>query len=450
MLNRRQFNKSLVAIAMAGLSKNLMASTGKLSPLTNLYGPLLSDPNGLLDLPKGFSYRVISELGTLMSDGRPVPDRADGMGVIPIGDNRIALIRNHEIGVSEKTLLAPQVSDDLKAASYDTLGGVVPLPGGTTTIIYNESTGEVEDQFTSLIGTIRNCSGGITPWGTWLSCEENTATANEYIAQDHGYVFEVDAKVKGAAKAEPIKAMGRFNHEAACVDPRTGIVYLTEDRSDSLLYRYIPKVKGQLAKGGKLQALAIMANDKFDTRNWDFQSFDLNQQLATHWVDLEDVESPNDDLRKQGYEKGAALFARGEGIFWGDNELYFCCTNGGSKKLGQIMKYVPSVHEGSTDEHNAPGTLSLFIESPNEQTFNYGDNVAVAPNGHLIVCEDQYGDIKNNHLKGVTTDGKVYDFAKVRTQTEPAGACFSSDGSTMFVNLYKPTLTLAITGPWIS
>jgi len=450
MVNRRQFNKSLVAIAMAGLSKNLMANTGTLSPMADVYGPLLSDPNGLLDLPKGFSYKVISELGTMMSDGRPVPDRADGMGVIPIDDERIALVRNHEISVSEKTLLAPKVSDSLKDAAYDLLGGVVPLPGGTTTIIYNESTGKIEDQYTSLIGTIRNCSGGITPWGTWLSCEETNATANEYISQDHGYVFEVDPKTPGAAKAKAIKEMGRFNHEAACVDPRTGIVYLTEDRGDSLLYRYIPVVKGQLAKGGKLQALAIMANDKFDTRNWETPSLDIGQQLATRWIDLDNVESPEDDLRKQGYNKGAALFARGEGIFWGEDELYFCCTNGGAKKLGQIMKYVPSQYEGSAEEAKTPGILSLFVESPNEQTFNYGDNVAVAPNGHLIVCEDQYGDVTNNHLKGVTQDGKVYDFAKVRTQTEPAGACFSSDGKTMFVNLYSPTRTLAITGPWIS
>jgi len=448
-MNRRQFNQGLVALALAGLSKNLLANTNvRLSKLTDVYGPLIEDPKGLLDLPKGFSYEVISELGQQMSDGRTVPDRADGMGVIALDDERIALIRNHEIYPSEDTLLLPSLSDELKEAAYDHLLKNVALPGGTTTIIYNTQAQKVEDQFTSLIGTIRNCSGGITPWGTWLSCEESVATAGKFLDQDHGYVFEVNPKAKKIEKAIAIKSMGRFNHEAACVDPKSGTVYLTEDRKDSLFYRFIPNTPGKLHDGGKLQALAITAMDQFDTRNWDRQAIEIGDLYKTRWIDLEDVESPNDDLRIQGFEKGAAVFARGEGIFWGNDELYFCCTSGGAKQLGQIMKYVPSKYEGTSKEESAPGVLSLFVESPNEQTFNFGDNVAVAPNGHLMVCEDQYKKPVNNHLKGVTNEGEVYDFAKIRTQTEPAGACFSPDGKTMFVNLYSPTRTLAITGPF--
>jgi secreted PhoX family phosphatase len=92
--------------------------------------------------------------------------------------------------------------------------------------------------------------------------------------------------------------------------------------------------------------------------------------------------------------------------------------------------------------------LSLFVESENKQSLNFGDNITVAPNGHLIVCEDQYTEQVDNHLKGVTTSGQTYDFARIRLQTEPAGACFSPDGETLFVNLYSPTTTLAIKGPW--
>jgi secreted PhoX family phosphatase len=150
----------------------------------------------------------------------------------------------------------------------------------------------------------------------------------------------------------------------------------------------------------------------------------------------------------QGHENGAALFARGEGIYWAKNELYFCCTNGGAQKVGQVMKYTPSQFEGRPEENSHPGLLSLFVESPDKLTFNYGDNICVAPNDHLIVCEDQYTKTVNNHLKGITPEGKIYDFAKVRWQTEPAGVCFSPDGSVLFVNLYSPTRTLAITGPW--
>ena len=166
------------------------------------------------------------------------------------------------------------------------------------------------------------------------------------------------------------------------------------------------------------------------------------------WVPLSDPESPQDDLRKQGAAKGAALFARGEGIFWGNGELFFACTNGGTAKYGQIFRYVPSADEGSLREAETPGIIDLFMESANPAFYNYGDNIAVMPTGHLLVCEDQYTDISNNHLRGVTAKGQTYMIGRSRVQTEFAGGCFSPDGSTMFVNMMEPTMTLAITGPW--
>jgi secreted PhoX family phosphatase len=153
-------------------------------------------------------------------------------------------------------------------------------------------------------------------------------------------------------------------------------------------------------------------------------------------------------LRHQGLEKGAAIFARGEGIHWGDNELYFCCTSGGAKGFGQVMRYRPSVNEGSSTEVENPGRLDLFFESLDKSLYNFGDNLTVAPNGHLIICEDQYSNRVDNYLRGITPSGAVYPLARLRIQTEPAGACFSPDGSTLFVNVYSPAKTLAITGPW--
>jgi secreted PhoX family phosphatase len=247
---------------------------------------------------------------------------------------------------------------------------------------------------------------------------------------------------------EPLKAMGRFNHEAAAVDPRTGIVYLTEDKNDSLFYRFIPNALGQLNKGGKLQALVVKSLPKLDTRNWDKLDMELNRWYQTEWIDLDNPESPEDDLRLRGYEAGAAVFARGEGIHLGDNEFYFCCTNGGQKKFGQVMRYQPSVDEGQAQESQSPGQIQLFLESTDESLYNFGDNLTVTPQGHLLVCEDQYSDQVANFLRGVTPEGEVYPFAEVKIQTEPAGVCFSPEGSVLFVNLYSPTRTLAITGPW--
>jgi secreted PhoX family phosphatase len=448
MISRRRFNQGIVTLAFAGLSRHLLASPWDTTPSSSLiaYGKLLSDPNALIDLPEGFSYRVISSLNEKMTDGLPVPDRADGMGCFYLDDERVVLIRNHELSPKDKT--ETSVNKQILDLAYDSVQKAYPLPGGTSSIIYNHKLQQVEHQFMSLIGTIRNCSGGITPWNTWLTCEESTAKADDKLTKDHGYVFEVPATATSMVKAIPIIAMGRFNHEAACIDPRTGIVYMTEDRGDSLLYRFIPKVKGNLHQGGRLQALAINEQPKFDTRNWDKALMSLNLEMEVHWIDLDNPESPEDDLRLRGHNAGATLFARGEGIHWGNNELYFCCTNGGAKKLGQIMRYVPSLSEGHLLETANPSMLSLFVESENRQSLNFGDNITVAPNGHLIVCEDQYTDQVDNHLKGVTTSGQTYNFARIRLQTEPAGACFSPDGETLFVNLYSPTTTLAITGPW--
>lgn len=450
MISRRQFFIGAGTLAFSGLAVSYLGKKLADKPMKvhQGFGPLVADKNNLLDLPEGFSYRVISVLGDKMSDGLEVPDRADGMGCLPLGDDKVALIRNHELHPKHFKNLSPVFQQHKSSFAYDTYKNGVALPGGTSTIVYDLAKQKVENQFMSLIGTIRNCAGGTTPWGTWLTCEESVSRPDDEIGKDHGYIFEVPATADGLVTAKPLKAMGRFNHEAAVVDPRTSIVYLTEDRGDSLFYRFIPKVFGKLARGGKLQALAIKHKPKFDTRNWLQMNMPQNFWLETEWVDIENPESPEDDLRQQGLEKGAAMFARGEGIHWGDNELYFCCTNGGFEHLGQIMRYQPSKYEGQLEETLHPGKVQLFLESQNSSLFNFGDNLTVTPFGHLLVCEDQYTDEVDNHLRGVTPEGELYDFAKLHSQTELAGACFSPDGSTLFVNIYSPSKTLAITGPW--
>lgn len=449
--SRRQFGFGLGSIAFAGLAARAIAQ----APVAGMnevkgYGPLLRDPNNLIDLPKGFSYRVISRLGNVMDDGHVVPNAADGMGAIGLGKGKVALIRNHELSPRDLRF-GPFTGDVAKDfVTYDRIADkkAMPVPGGTTTLIYDMKTGQRVAEWLSLSGTIRNCSGGITPWGSWLTCEETTTKAGDGVGMDHGYVFEVPAAHKGLVTPVPLKAMGRFVHEAACVDPRTGIAYLTEDRDDSLLYRFIPNEKGVFAKGGRLEALAFVETEIKDTRNWNGVQISRGKQHRAKWIPLVNPESPDDDLRKQGAAKGAALFARGEGIFWGKGELYFACTSGGAAKFGQIFRYVPAVNEGFSGESDAPGMIDLFLESTNAAFYNYGDNIAVMPNGHLLVCEDQYTDIVDNHLRGVNGAGQTYMIAKSRVQTEMAGACFSPDGSTLFVNMYAPTMTLAIKGPW--
>ncbi|MCP5396986.1 MAG: DUF839 domain-containing protein [Sphingomonadaceae bacterium] len=433
-MHRRSFlatSSAFAALLASGCSTRMADSATSGSG----YGPLQPDPAGFLDLPEGFGYRIISKLGDAMDDGFAVPDRADGMGCFDLGNGKIALVRNHE-------LKANNDGGGVMGPAYDTVArSLVPLPGGTTTLVLDAETLAVEKQYRSLAGTIRNCAGGVTPWGSWLSCEEDVSTTNGMVNKSHGYVFEVPATAPGLVDTKPIKAMGRFNHEAVAIDPVTGIAYMTEDRGDGLLYRYVPNVPGKLAEGGKLQA-AVLEQGITDTRNWESPNWVPGQSYALSWVDLDNVEAPEDDLRLRGAAKGAALFARGEGIWMGERELYFACTNGGAAKLGQIFRLTP----GRT---RIPDRMELFFESTDPEQLNYGDNLTVTPKGHLVVCEDQYTDVVTNHLRWIDPRGRAYPLALLRAQTELAGACFSPDGKTLFVNVYSPTATLAITGPWI-
>jgi secreted PhoX family phosphatase len=449
LTSRRQFTLGLTGTAFAGLM-SACASAPPADPnrRPRAYGPLLTDPAGLLDLPAGFSYRAISSFGERMDDGLIVPDYADGMGCFALGRNEVALVRNHELQATQQNLGALRDKPSAAVTAFDRNPAGQPLPGGTTTMVYDLAAGRVVRQYLSLIGTIRNCAGGITPWGSWLTCEEDTTRAGPRASRDHGWVFEVPATARGPVDPVPLTALGRFYHEAAVVDPRTGIVYLTEDRTDSLFYRVLPNAKGELARGGRLQALALVEPGLTDSRNWEGVQLPLQQWQETRWIDLDNPESPEDDLRKRGHAQGALLFARGEGLHMGEGEMYFCGTSGGAAKVGQIMRYRPSRREGHPEERRAPGRLQVFLESTDIAHYNFGDNLTVAPNGHLIVCEDQYTQNVDNHLRGVTPAGQPYDFARLRANTELAGACFSPDGGTLFVNVFSPGKTLAITGPW--
>lgn len=440
--SRRGFATGVVAMAFGGLAA--CASSGPLRRSNRTgaasYGPLVPDPAGLIDLPEGFSYAVVSALGDAMDDGDSVPDRADGMGCFSgTTPGSVILVRNHELQIRHAATAGFGPAAAARPAWAKSADGQ-SIAGGTTTLHVDLASGRVIRQFRSLYGTIRNCAGGQTPWRSWLTCEEDVTRAGAGSDKDHGWLFEVPADSPGPVSPVALTAMGRFNHEAVAIDPETGIAYLTEDRPDSLLYRFIPAVPGQLSRGGRLQALAL-DNGVTSTTNHPAVAMAVGAAAAVRWVDLDNVESPADDLRRRGAASGAAIFARGEGIWFGRDELFFACTSGGTAQLGQIFKLAIG-RRGRTDQ------LILHFESRAIDEFNFGDNLTIMPSGDLMVCEDAYSDTVDNHLRIVTRDGRALPFARIRVQTEPAGACFSPDGRHMFVNLYSPTKTLMITGPW--
>jgi secreted PhoX family phosphatase len=406
------------------------------------YGDLVSDPGGMLDLPHGFQYRVLSPEGATLrnktTSGIPVPGDFDGMAAFAGPGNTTVLVRNHEVQIND----APPV---VGVNPYDATDW-----GGTTAVVVAPNRKEV-DAYVANSGTRTNCAGGATPWGTWITCEETLTESGE----QHGYCFEVmpDDPENNLSKT-PITAMGFFSHESIDVDPGTGIVYLTEDSfagsipSDpntevdsnpafrsSFLFRYRPNDRSQrpgaLLNGGTLQALAIDGV----TRNADL--YNPGQAFAVRWVTVSAANAHADALAN-----GAVRFTRLEGSHFAGGAFWFDDTQGGEARRGQIYRLIPG-------PENVVGadTLELVFESTNANDLDLPDNLVVTPWGDLWLTEDGDG---SNRIVGLTPEGATYVFAQNRLpgDNELCGPTFAPNGQTFFVNVQDPGVTFAIWGPF--
>lgn len=409
----------------------------------------------LLKLPRAFNYTAFHFTGQPMSDGFTVPSNHDGMAAYSGANGSTILVCNHELG---------------NTANHPVSGGTrysTGAQGGTSTIVVGADRRPIKS-FNSCAGTSRNCAGGPTPWRTWITCEETfstspntTGTAGTGTAR-HGYNFEVVADPNsGLITPVALIDMGRFNHEAIAVDPRTGYVYETEDRADSCFYRFVPNVKptkaGDLAQGGTLYALKVRGTQNFTLNTTNNPNLGgqvglvkVGEKLPVEWVQVPNPDPDSESatnrtgVRHQSQDLGAAIFNRGEGAWYGNGLVYFVASNGGPPGVnksngrghGQVWAYDPAREE-----------ITLVVEaSPTGQFLDDPDNITVAPWGDLFLCEDGGG---VDYIVGVNSKGQVYQFARNNFNTsEFAGACFSADGRTLFVNIQSPGITLAIFGPW--
>lgn len=492
-LNRRDFiagTASLVAVIGALRARGATAATRVSRSVRGPYGPLrpvadLETGLPLIQLPEGFQYRTYSWAGDPMSNGEPTPAAHDGMGVVSSlrrdDETELVLVRNHERAIGTP-IRAPARYD---AASPSGQGS--GPAGGTTTLRFRGRRWIGVEP--SLGGTIYNCAGGVTPWGTWLSCEETTIDLSAAGGRPHGYVFEVRQEAS-ATTGRPIVAMGRMRHEAIAVDPRTGAVYLTEDEDMSRcsgFYRFLPSNTsgrpGSLEAGGRLQMARVARQ-----ANADLATPRVGDKYAIEWIDIEDADAapgaaPAELVRDagiigsllrtsgpflDGWSRGALRMSRGEGICHHGGRIFLVDTAAGADANGRR-----GYGEGAVWAFDpATESLEAIFVAGSAQVGDNIDNITVSPRGGILLCEDgdtltdEYG--PGTRLLGLTADGDSYPFAKNNVSLtieqvvsagkrivpgdyrmdEWAGACFDPNGETLFINIQRPGITFAIWGPW--
>ena len=479
-VERRTLLKTTAAGAVGGPFAGLVAMPAEAhkAPNAGALVPVADERDGAvrLHLPEGFRYRSFHDTETpvVLTDGTALPGRHDGMGAFDGPRKSVVLVRNHEVN-GPGTPFGP-------GAPYDS-----QAQGGTTTVQVT-GTGEVIRAFTSLNGTMMNCSGGRMPWGAWVTCEETvngpdvgpdfTGTSNVALTKPHGYVFEVPVSHQpgaGQSSRQPIRQAGRFAHEAVSFDPRGGHLYLTEDNFGfaSGFYRYRaprnPMEVGRLLDGGTLQMLKVKGVDNahLEAQQVNGTTYDVE------WVDIPqpDVEydhtpgqtapTPNNTalthVSSQGWAQGAAFFSRLEGQAYDDGIVYFTSTQGGGAAepgnadpagygngSGQVWAYDVKREQ-----------LTVLFQSPGPLVLDLPDNVTTSKHGTLVVCEDNVND---NFVRGLTRKGELFDIALNRLRSgagadrsndEFAGSTFSPSGKTLFVNIQSSAgMTFAIWGPW--
>jgi len=377
-------------------------------------GDLVSDSNGMLDLPPGFSYQVLQRVGDQMTDGFNAPGAPDAMACFAGENDSWVVMRNHEIHEGSPV--------------DSTLGFADNRGGGVTRLVVDRESGALRSSNFVLTGTSRNCAGGPSPYG-WLSCEEVGEPG-------HGYVFLCDASASTLQAPHKLPALGRFPHEAAAFDEATGVTYLTEDTSDSAIYRHLPDHPTKPFVGGELQALKVSSQGRFRLS----EGPKVGDAFDVEWVPVPDPQALKASTRDQAHNMGAAFLSRGEGAWFAEGHVYICSTDGGPNRRGQLYRL--DILSDGMDR------LTLVAQAESEDSFANPDNITVSPWGDVFLAEDGAAP---NGVRVLKPDGSLHHFARNALnggKSEIAGICFSPDGKWLFLNLQWDGLTLAITGPF--
>jgi secreted PhoX family phosphatase len=388
-ITRRSFLRTSLATAVSvpfsgaiGSAARARSSQGSTTILGALSGP---DANGVM-LPAGFSSRVVARSGVKAHSGSSYVwhDAPDGGATFPTDDGGWIYVSNSEVA--------------------DGFGGAGALRF--------DASGNVVDSYSILEGTSRNCAGGATPWGTWLSCEE----VNE------GMVWECDPS--GKQEAVPRPALGVFAHEAVAVDTRSHVLYLTEDKRKGCFYRFIP---ASITKAGypdlSSGTLEVAVVDK--------------KTLLVNWLPVPDPSASSKPTRYQ--VSSSTVFKGGEGIVYYHGVVSFA-TKGDNRiwSYNTETKQISVIYDART--HINPILKGV-------------DNITLTQGGELIVSED--GD--DLQVVKITKDNELVPLAQLigHDASEVTGPAFSPDGKRLYFSSQRGItgssnagITFEITGPF--
>lgn len=381
-VTRRGFLARAAATSVALVSANTpwrKVLAGQMATGAGPYGAMGAPDVHGIRLPAGFTARLIGMSGVpVAGTDYTWHDAPDGGATFAHPDGGWVYVSNAEI-------------DDER--------------GGAGAVRFGAD-GTIVDAYRILSGTNRNCAGGATPWGTWLSCEEHA----------DGLVWECDPYVPGQGIARP--ALGRCNHEAAAIDPATGYVYLTEDDHDSRLYRFRPDKRRDLS-AGTLEAASLATDGQVS------------------WASV----SPVQPCRGAG----TTAFARGEGAWFADGLLYFSttadnCVWAFDPRTDRLATIYDAALLGTDAPLHMPDNLT--VPGPSGDIYVGED----ADDLQLVLLADKHGEhIAAPFLQLVGHDG-----------SEVAGPAFSPDGSRLYFSSQRgmggaftaPGMTFEVSGPF--